>query len=78
MSRHGDGNRVIVAYLVMVGVFLALFLTINITIQHVYCGTPISRCKMLEMVPCEPISKIEAERAEYQRLAEQYNMRTDK
>lgn len=69
MRRHGDDNRVIVSYLVMVGVLLALFVTGNVAWQHWYCGTPLTECRMFAGCPCEPIDKLLAEKAEFERLA---------
>lgn len=69
MRRKGEDNRVIVAYLVMVGVLLALFVAGNVAWQHWYCGSPIAECRAFAAIPCEPIAALEAQRSEYVRLA---------
>lgn len=71
--RRGEDNRVIIAYLVMAGLMLGLFVIGNIAWQHWYCGSPIAECRAFAAIPCEPIAALEAKRVEYTRLARAYD-----
>lgn len=56
----------------LVVVFLALVIVVsgNVIWQHLYCGTPLEQCNSIQVEPCEPIPSVEAQRREYQQLAE--------
>lgn len=71
--RRGDDDRVIIAYLVMAGLILGLFVIGNIAWQHWHCGSPITECRAFATIPCEPIYGLEAQRSEYVRLAKEYD-----
>ena len=64
MQNRND-HRPLIAYLVMVGVGLSLFIAGNVAWQHWYCGTPLTECRAFASVPCEPIIGIEAEQKKF-------------
>lgn len=50
---------------------IALLSAANTAWQHYHCETPLGQCDPMQVIPCESVSKIEAEAAALKKLAQE-------
>jgi len=63
--------------LICTAFIICAVLTTNVAIQRFYCGKAWRDCSPLEWLPCEPISKVEAQWRDYQERAKLQPVKRD-